>query len=187
MELTVSMLRNDEEPPKSCELGVSISRRGGNRLPGLPLELGVSMPRCDGSRPSAGKAGFPRPAVTTAAQVRTKSRVSMSHRAGNLCHVRGGGVRYSSRERPRESRDRTRSTGARVRLYATRASVRLYAKSWHGVRLCATVMGALIAGAPCWAWRTPLDTCTMGESPTEGAWATLVGCPDERGDHVRTS
>ena len=105
MELTVSMLRNDEEPPKSCELGVSISRRGGNRLPGLPLELGVSMPRCDGSRPSAGKAGFPRPAVTTAAQVRTKSRVSMSHRAGNLCHVRGGvsGIRVGSAGESRET------------------------------------------------------------------------------------
>lgn len=33
----------------------------------------------------------------------------------------------------------------------------------------------------------PLDTCTTGESPTEGARATLVACPDERGDHVRTS
>jgi hypothetical protein len=187
MELTVSMLRNDEEPPKSCELGVSISRRGGNRLPGLPLELGVSMPRCDGSRPSAGKAGFPRPAVTTAAQVRTKSRVSMSHRAGNLCHVRGGvsGIRVGSARESRETEPVVRAL--EFGLYATRASVRLYAKSCHGVRLCATVMGALIAGAPCWAWRTPLDTCTMGESPTEGAWATLVGCPDERGDHVRTS
>jgi len=40
---------------------------------------------------------------------------------------------------------------------------------------------------PCWAWRMPLDTCTMGESPMEGARATLVACPDERGDHVRTS
>ena len=81
--------------------------RGGaeNRLPGLPPELGVSMPRCDGSRPSAGKAGFPRPAVTTAAQVRTKSRVSMSHRAGNLCHVRGGvsGIRVGSARESRET------------------------------------------------------------------------------------
>ncbi len=88
-----------------CYLEVSISRRGGNRLPSLPLELGVSMPRCDGSRPSAGKAGFARPAVTTAAQVRTKSRVSMSHRAGNLCHVRGGvsGIRVGSARESRET------------------------------------------------------------------------------------
>ena len=38
--------------------------------------------------------------------------------------------------------------------------------------------------APCWAWCTPLDTYTMGESLMEGARATLVACPDERGDHV---
>ena len=47
--------------------------------------------------------------------------------------------------------------------------------------------GVPMSLAPCWGWRTPLDTCTMGEPPTEGAPATLVACPDERGDHVRTS
>jgi hypothetical protein len=44
--------------------------------------------------------------------------------------------------------------------------------------------GVAMLLAPCWAWRTPLDTCTMGESLMEGARVTLVGCPDERGDHV---
>jgi len=47
--------------------------------------------------------------------------------------------------------------------------------------------GVPMSVAPCWAWRTSLDTCTTGESLTEGARATLVACPDERGDHVWTS
>jgi len=47
--------------------------------------------------------------------------------------------------------------------------------------------GVPMSLTPCWAWRTHLDTCTMGESPTEGTRVTLVACPDERGDHVRMS
>lgn len=43
---------------------------GGNCLLGLSLELGVSMPHCDERYPSAGKAGFPYLAMTTATQVR---------------------------------------------------------------------------------------------------------------------
>jgi len=52
--------------------------------------------------------------------------------------------------------------------------------------------GGMTHGVPmslalCWAWRTPLDTCMMGESPTKGVQVTLVACPDERGDHVQMS
>ena len=46
--------------------------------------------------------------------------------------------------------------------------------------------GVPMSLAPYWAWRMALDTCMMGESPTEGTRATRVACPDERGDHVRT-
>lgn len=70
MELMVSMLRNDEELPKSCELGVSILWQGGNRLCGLSLDLWVSMPCCDESHPSVGEVGFPYHTMTTATQVR---------------------------------------------------------------------------------------------------------------------
>jgi len=47
--------------------------------------------------------------------------------------------------------------------------------------------GVPMSLALCWAWCTPLGTCTMGESPREGARVTLVACLDERGDLVQMS